>query len=308
MEEILTEDKTQDDVSFDALLDDFLNNELSGVEEYQPKPAAKPEEVQVVENQAEQEAAPIADPIFTEAGSTPSFAVTDSLENLGAGERELMKAYNNFLESVYTISGIDGVEPPDFTLTASMMIPNYRPAIGQILSEDVLQGWDLLLHLHYEELKDLDMKSSDDGFLNYAEKLSNPNLQFAIVSYVEILIELESCELNYEDKKMRARRRKIEKEFFEEQKRKNERKKRFIEAVAAKNFPIDADRLVTNYLKTANKDPKGAFEALTENPAIYAPIQNDKIKPRLFGLIKKSSKDGIRMNKIIGKFMKKLKV
>lgn len=307
MEETQVEYKTQDDVSFDALLDDFLNNELSGVEEYQPKTSGNKEGIQTPENMAEQENMPMADAVVAESGSK-SFAATDSLENLGAGERELMKAYNNFLESVYTIAGIDGVEAPDFTLTASMMIPNYRPQIGQILSEDVLQGWDLLLHLHYDELKDLDMKSSDDGFLNYAEKLTNPNLQFAIVSYVEILIELESCEISYEDKKMRARRRKIEKEFIEEQRRKNERKKKFIDAVAAKNFPIDADRLVTNYLKTANKDPKGAFEALTENPAIYAPIQNDKIKPRLFGLIKKSSKDGIRMNKMIGKFMKKLKV
>jgi len=137
--------------------------------------------------------------------------------------------------------------------------------------------------------------------------MTNPNLQFALVSYVEILIELESCELEYEDKKLRARKRKIEKEFFEEQKRKNERKQRFIAAVAAKHFPIDADRLVTNYLKTANKDPKGAYEALTENPAIYAPIQNEKIKPRFFGLIKKTPKDGIRINKKIGKFLKKLK-
>lgn len=301
MSETDTENKTQEDVDFDSLLDDFLNNELSGIEEYRPTEQAIKANVQ---SQQEPASGTVTNTDMQEEKENS----LDELDNLGPGEKELMKAYNNFLESVYTIAGINGVEPPEFLLNASMMIPNYRPAIGQILSEDVLHGWDMLLHLNYEELKDLDMGSSDDEFLNYAEKLTNPNLQFAIVSYVEILIELEACEISYEDKKLRARRRKIEKEFFEEQKRKNERKQKFIEAVAAKHFPIDAERLITNYLKTANKDPKGAFEALTENPAIYAPIQNEKIKPRLFGLIKKSSKDGIRMNKKIGKFMKNLKV
>lgn len=296
-------DAQKESVDFDALLDDFLNNELSGIEEYHPSE-------QAIKYSAKDKQSPDQEPSQQAASDDsvqPAPVEDDFMDQLGPGEKELMKAYNNFLESIYTIAEINNEEAPEFRLETMMMIPNYRPAVGQVLSEDVLKGWDFLLHIHFEELRNLDMHSSDDEFLNYAEKLTNPNLQFALVSYVEILIELESCELEYEDKKLRARKRKIEKEFFEEQKRKNERKQRFIAAVAAKHFPIDADRLITNYLKTANKDPKGAYEALTENPAIYAPIQNEKIKPRFFGLIKKTPKDGIRINRKIGKFLRRLK-
>ena len=296
-------DAQKESVDFDALLDDFLNNELSGIEEYHPSE-------QAIKYSAKDKQSPDQEPSQQAASDDsvqPAPVEDDFMDQLGSGEKELMKAYNNFLESIYTIAEINNEEAPEFRLETMMMIPNYRPAVGQVLSEDVLKGWDFLLHIHFEELRNLDMHSSDDEFLNYAEKLTNPNLQFALVSYVEILIELESCELEYEDKKLRARKRKIEKEFFEEQKRKNERKQRFIAAVAAKHFPIDADRLITNYLKTANKDPKGAYEALTENPAIYAPIQNEKIKPRFFGLIKKTPKDGIRINRKIGKFLRRLK-
>ena len=89
--------------------------------------------------------------------------------------------------------------------------------------------------------------------------------------------------------------------------RRQERKRRFIEAVQQKNFPIDAERLINNYFKTAAKDAPAAFEVLTTNPAMYAPIENEKIKPRLFGLLKVTPQDGIRENHRIGTFLKKLK-
>ena len=62
-----------------------------------------------------------------------------------------------------------------------------------------------------------------------------------------------------------------------------------------------------NYFKTAQKDAEGAFKALTQNPAIFAPIDFSKIKPRLFGLLKVKPQDGIRINRLIGDFLKKLK-
>ena len=46
---------------------------------------------------------------------------------------------------------------------------------------------------------------------------------------------------------------------------------------------------------------------LTNNPATFAPIEINKIKPRLFGLIKVTPQDGIRVNHEIGEFIKKLK-
>ena len=286
MEENNTSSQIGDD--FESLLDDFLSNELAGIEEYQPSEQA------LNANQ----------PIQTDVDPSED---EEDIALLGIGERELIKAYYNFIEAVYTIANLNDVRAPKFVVTAKMMLPNYKPKTGKLLCQDVLLGWDLLLDTNADVLENLDMDSTDDEFLNFAEKLTDPNLQFAIVSYVEILIELESCELSYEEKKLRARKRKLELEFVEEQRKRNERKERFIKAVEEKHFPINAEKLVTNYLKTSLKDPKGAFIALTENPAIYSPIDFSKIKPRLFGLIKKGPKDGIRMNQKIGKFMKKLK-
>jgi len=294
------------DENFEQLLDTFLSEEMGNdkqADEDQQAPAEQVEETEfVVDAEGGENQTPV-EGVQTGVGTRDDL----SLEGLGDNERELMKAYGNFLEAVYTVAGMSNVAVPDFDFSSSMLIPNYKPKYGKIVSEDILKGWDLLLRTHYSELKDLDMSGDDDDFLNYAENLENPNLQFAIVSYIEILIELEGCEISYESRKLRARKRRVEIEFMEEQRLKNERKQHFIDVVKSKNFPINAEQLITNYIKTANKDPDGAYKALTENPAIYAPIEVQKIKPRLFGLIKKSPKDGIRMNKKIGQFLKNLK-
>jgi hypothetical protein len=150
--------------------------------------------------------------------------------------------------------------------------------------------------------------SSDEEFLNFAESLSDQNLQLAIISYVEILIDIENCEITYEEKRLKAQRKRIERELYEEYQRRRERKQRFVEAVKKRNFPIDADRLINNYFKTSSKDAKGAYEALIKNPAVYAPIEINKIKPRFLGLLKVTPKDGIRENHRLGEFLKHLKV
>lgn len=310
-------DKDIDDISdsdLNKLLDDFLGSEMPEIDSTvsDDKEKAKPQEKPQIKSRQDDPTAGMD--VFSDNPPAPEEKAAKmpsksdvSLEELGDSERELMKAYTNFLEAVYTVASLSNVQTPEFMFNSGMLIPNYKPKYGKIVSEDILEGWDLLLKTHYNEFKDLDMSGDDDAFLNYAEKLSDPNLQFAIVSYIEVLIELEGCEISYEQRKLRARKRRIEIEFMEEQRRKNERKQHFIEAVAAKHFPINAEQLITNYIKTANKDPDGAYKALTENPAIYAPIETNKIKPRLFGLIKKSPKDGIRMNKKIGKFLKNLR-
>lgn len=124
---------------------------------------------------------------------------------------------------------------------------------------------------------------------------------------MEILIEIEGCELNYAERKLKAERRKIERQMYEEHQARVERSQRYIEAIRKKEFPIDAERLVKNFFKTSNKDAEGAYKMLTNNPATFAPIEINKIKPRLFGLIKVTPQDGIRVNREIGDFIKKLK-
>ena len=97
------------------------------------------------------------------------------------------------------------------------------------------------------------------------------------------------------------------KRIFEEEQQRLDKMRKYAQAIRAKNFPIDADMLVNNFFKTLRKDPEGAKKILENNPATFAPIQVDKIPPRFFGMIKTKPEDGFRVNRQLGKFLKKLK-
>ncbi len=278
---------SSDDEEFENLLNSFINadpEEKAPEEEPSAEQAPEPEEAQM-----------------------PSFREEIALLDLGADERELASAYANFMEEIQNIARAKNLPLPDFMFDPERMIPNYKPSTGRRISEDLTVCWGLMLTAYPDKFQDLDPNSSDEAFLNFAETVGNQNLQLAIISYVEILIDLENCEISYEEKRLKAQRRRVEKALYEEYQRRQERKQRFIEAVIERGFPIDAERLINNYFKTASKDEEGAYEVLTKNPAVYAPIEVDKIKPRLFGLIKPTPQDGIRENKRLGEFLKKLK-
>ena len=153
-----------------------------------------------------------------------------------------------------------------------------------------------------------DVRAADEELLEFAEKTTDETLQTAVISYVEILIEIESCEIAYEKRRLKAKRKRIERQVYEEHQRRLEKINRYIEAIRKKEFPVNAERLVMNYFKTSRKDADGAFKMLTNNPATFAPIEVSKIKARFFGLIKARPEDGIRINKELGKFLKNLKV
>lgn len=225
----------------------------------------------------------------------------------GNDESELAQAYENMIGAVTAIASVYELKMPELAFDAQMLIPNYKPSIGRRIITDTLACWDVMFAAFPEKLSDINPNSNDEQFLNFAEGLSDQNLQLAIISYVEILIDIENCEISYEERRLKAQRKRIERALYEEYQRRRERKLRFIEAVSEHNFPIDAERLINNYFKTSSKDPKAAFEILTTNPAMYAPIENDKIKPKMFGLIKVTPEDGIKENHRIGAFLKKLK-
>ena len=228
--------------------------------------------------------------------------------DLGTDEAELAQAYQNLIDAVTAISLAYEKQMPELIFDPSRLVPNYKPSLGRKIVQDTLSCWDLMFSAFPEKLSTISPNSTDEQFLNFAEGLSDQNLQLAIISYVEILIDIENCEISYEERRLKAQRRRIERALYEEYQRRRERKLKFIKAVAEKHFPIDAERLINNYFKTATKDPKAAFEVLTTNPAVYAPIENDKIKPGLFGLLKVTPEDGIKENHRIGAFLKKLRV
>lgn len=286
---------SSDDKEFENLLNSFIQAESDEkAPQEEVKEEAPQEEVQPAEENFE---------------DVPTFALREEIATLDLGndERELAGAYANFLEEIQNIAQAKNLPLPDFMFDPERMIPNYKPSTGRRISEDLTICWGLMLTAYPDKFKDLDPNAGDEAFLSFAETIGNQSLQLAVISYVEILIDLENCEISYEEKRLKAQRRRVEKALYEEYQRRQERKQRFIEAVIERGFPVNAERLINNYFKTASKDEEGAYEVLTKNPAVYAPIEVDKIKPRLFGLIKPTPQDGIRENKRLGDFLKKLK-
>jgi len=232
----------------------------------------------------------------------------DKSPELKGEESELAQAFINYKSSIDKICKNMQIPPYNWQFEIDYLYPNYKPSVGHLLAEDLIAGWNILQEVFPDTVGRFRVSSTDEEFLNFAETLRDQNLQLAVISYVEILIDMESCELTYQAKLLKYQEKHIKRLLYEEYLERKERQKRFVDAVKKKDFPIDAERLISNYFRVAQKDIDGAFTALTTNPAIFAPIDFAKIKPRFFGLVKVTPKDGIRINMEIGKFMKKVKV
>ncbi len=223
-------------------------------------------------------------------------------------EYELSRAIYNFQDGINAIADKKNLKTPSIEYDYKMLHPNYKPSVGRKIAQYLLDCWDLINKYDPENMKKLSKNATDEEFLVFAEGLTDTDMQLVIISYVEILINLEICEVKYEQMKEIAIKNKIKKELYEEYMQLQERKAMFIEKLKQQNFPINVDALINNYFKAAQKDAKGAFEALTKNPAMFTPIEFDKIKPRFFGLIKVAPEDGIKFNQKIGAFIKKIKI
>ncbi len=243
--------------------------------------------------------------------NTPA-AVSDKAEEnkngLKAEEYELARAISNFQDGVYALADKKNFKMPTTDYSEEMLKPNYKPSTGKKIAKYMLACWDIINKYDPENMKRLSKDASDEDYLAFAETLSDTDMQLSIISYVEILINLELCEVSYEQRKEIIQKNRIKRELYEEYMELQERKATFIRKLKEKNFPINVDRLINNYFRVAQKDPDGSFEALTKNPAMFSPIEFDKIKPKFFGLIKVTPEDGIKANQKIGIFIKKLKV
>lgn len=288
------EEEVEEDDEFERLLNQFINSELdevdTGLENNNIDPNSK--SLSLLSSPT-QSSAPIA---------------KSKDKSLNKEEKALFEAYKNFTNAIEMMAGINNMEIPTFKLEASALYPHYKAKTGAIIAADTLKGWDIMIQAQPNHVLDIQPGASDEELLDFAEVTTDEILQLALISYVEILIEIEGCEIAYEERKIKSARRKIEREIYEEHQKRVERKKRYIEAIEKKKFPIDADKLINNYFKTAQKDPEGAYKVLINNPAVYAPINISKLRPRFFGLIKPTPQDGIRVNREIGDFLKKIKV
>lgn len=223
-------------------------------------------------------------------------------------EKELARAVTNFRDGIVAMAEKKNLKTPDTDYTEDMLYPNYKPSVGKKIAQYLLNCWDILNKYDPENMKKLSKDASDEEYLTFAESLSDTDMQLAIISYVEILINLEICEVSYEQKKEIVQKNRIKRELYEEYMELQERRALFIKKLKEKKFPINAEKLIGNYFKAAQKDAEGAYKALTKNPAMFSPIEFDKIHPKFFGLIKVTPEDGIKANQKIGEFIKKLKV
>lgn len=296
---------------FEKLLNSFINTKLDDEEEENNDDSADAISKYSPEAQAEIEKAnELFEQELTSTFEEARTAIQEETNKpeLKSEESELAQAFINYQTSINKLCTDRNLQTPNWNFEIDDLYPNYKPSGGVVLANDLVSGWALLCKLFPDSVGKFSVTSSDEEFLNFAETLRDQDLQLAVISYVEILIDMESCELTYQAKLLKYQEKHIKKIMYEEYLARKERQRKFVEALKSKNFPIDAERLVSNYFRVAQKDVDGAYKALTTNPAIFAPIDFKKIKPRFFGLVKVTPKDGIRVNLEIGNFMKKLKV
>ncbi|MBO5037904.1 MAG: hypothetical protein J6C85_00395 [Alphaproteobacteria bacterium] len=269
------------------------------------------EEKQPTRNEAPVQETQSLDTLITNVEVPAPVAVseTENSENpMHSEEQELARAVTNFQDGVYALADKKNLKMPQTDYTNEMLIPNYKPSVGKKIAQYLLACWDLINKYDPENMSRLSPEANDEEYLTFAESLSDTDMQLSIISYVEILINMEICEVQYEQKRELALKNRIKKELYEEYMELQERKNTFKQKLKEKNFPIDTDKLIDNYFRAAQKDAEGAFQALTKNPAMFSPIQFEKMHPRFFGLIKVTPEDGIKANQKIGEFIKKLKV
>ena len=325
------------DDEFDRLLNEFLNNELKDVDvSSHTNKSSQSEEIKMSsglsggKNATQATANKTATQEFSISEVAPSddnksyFKLPQSPADVGdfpiplatnnttgvslcSEEQELFNAYTNFITTIKLICESNDLAVPNFSLSAEQLQPRYKPRLAEQIKDEMLDGWAIMLSQYPEQLQHLNPNAADDDLLNFAEKTTDELLQMSIISYVEVLIEMESCDIAYEARRIRAKKKRIERQIMEEHEARRQKIAAYIEKIERKKFPINAERLVVNYFKTARKDPDGAYQILVNNPATYAPIETDKIPDRLFGLIKSKPEDGIKINREIGNFMKNLK-
>lgn len=253
----LSDDSADDE--FEKLLQEFISTELT-------------DDDQVTIANDVKEAAE-KKPLQEKNENNPEDAAASSLYD---EEKALYNAHRNFVNSINEMAKQNQLEKPQFSVNAGMLYPRYKPTLGEKFALDTLKGWDIMIKAHPTRIMNIKPNAKDEELLEFAERTTDEILQMSVISYVEILIEIESCEIAYEKRRLKAKRRKIERQIVEEHQRRLDKIKKYIAAIEEKEFPVNAERLVTNYFKTSRKDADGAYKMLTNNPATFAPIEISK--------------------------------
>jgi hypothetical protein len=222
-------------------------------------------------------------------------------------EKNLYFAYRNFLQAAFYAAEIGGYEPLQPRLKAKNMGPKLKDETIKTLQEDMINAWSVLSAIYPYELGGLSGNENDNELLSIAERSDDVYLQDAIFSHIEVMIELEACEIREEALGLRKEKQKIVDEYNEMKYKNDKVIETYVTLLEKEKFPINARKLITNYLRAASKDPEKAFETLTTNPAMFSRIEIENMPKKLFGLLKPSPSDAKKINKKIAKFLKKVK-
>ena len=122
----------------------------------------------------------------------------DETTSLALEEKRLFEAIINLIKSSINCAKEADLDIDKFYIEINDILPRFNPKRTQNLTKNILQAWNLLIKSQPERLANLPLNASDEQILNYAEKTTNKNLMAALISYVETLIELDACEMDYE--------------------------------------------------------------------------------------------------------------
>ena len=207
---MVNNDFSSDD--FDKLLDDFIANQLKDAEdtvfeaqEKGQKPSfPEPKEEKPKEDFLKEDISTAFEQIEKPVEKKYSYYdyMTDfSNESsaLAMEEKRLYEAIINLIKAAIDCAkeADDDSEIEFFNFNINNLLPRFSPRRTKNLTDNITYAWSLLLNAQPEELSKLVPNASDEQILSFAEQASNKNLVMALISYVETLIEIDSCEIAY---------------------------------------------------------------------------------------------------------------
>lgn len=201
-------------------LDSFLESSGSGLDSFltspvvpsENTPAAQPQQTsfnaESVENAAQPTEVENLSGLEVQSVSAAPETAPENIQaddtaanRLKQEEQELARAVANFQDGIVAMADKKNLKVPGTDYKEDMLYPNYKPSIGKKIAQYLLACWDIMNKYDPENMKRLSKDAGDEEYLAFAETLNDTDMQLAIISYVEILINLEICEVSYEQKK-----------------------------------------------------------------------------------------------------------
>lgn len=125
-----------------------------------------------------------------------------------------------------------------------------------------------------------------------------------LLDYLEFRTAEEKEKITLQAQKAYQRAQEVLNEILSKEAEEKAIIKAFSEPIKEKNFAIDGEKLIRNYLNMSRKDQKKAWETLIQNPGYFSPI----ITTDKDGNTVLSPEQALEENKKIGSFIKKLSV